>query len=489
MTQGRGTAHGRARDEERRKLRAFAVALTGIVLITAWAFVGSGGLTTGRLIRADFRSANGLVSGDPVRVAGVDVGSVAAISRGPGDTAIISMTLSGWTASVHRDATASIQPRLLLEGSFYVDLRPGTPEAPAMRPGDVIPEAQTQIPVQVDQVLDTLTLDTRAELQRSIKGLAAGFANGQALTPGIGRRTGASGAREAARQLDDALASFALASQRAEGTSAGDVHRLISGGAAISRQLTANVPALTSIVSDYGRVVRVFSDEAAPLERSLGALDNIARLAPSSLAALDRALPQLTSFSGDLTVALRRAPGPLRSMSHVAAQLRQLTAPSELPTALRLLRPTIETLPQLEARVGRAAPLVTEAARCLSDHVVWALDQQVPDGSLSTGDPAWLDLLHSTTGITSVDGGFDGNGSAVRAGVTGGAASFAGSLPGLGRIIGLGPHYDGIRPQTLGFGVLPPFRPDVRCTTQPRPSLAASTGPAPDWARPIRGNN
>ena len=31
---------------------------------------------------------------------------------------------------IHADATVDIRPRIFLEGNFYVDLKPGTPERP-----------------------------------------------------------------------------------------------------------------------------------------------------------------------------------------------------------------------------------------------------------------------------------------------------------------------------------------------------------------------
>jgi hypothetical protein len=37
-----------------------------------------------------------------------------------------------------------------------------------------------------------------------------------------------------------------------------------------------------------------------------------------------------------------------------------------------------------------------------------------------------------------------------------------------------------VRPTWLGFGVVPPFRPDESCIAQPLPNLQARSGPPPE---------
>jgi phospholipid/cholesterol/gamma-HCH transport system substrate-binding protein len=68
---------------------------------------------------------------------------------------------------IHSDATLKIRPRLFLEGNWFVELQPGSPSAQTLSSGYTIPIAQTADPVQLDQVLDALNTDTRANLQTS----------------------------------------------------------------------------------------------------------------------------------------------------------------------------------------------------------------------------------------------------------------------------------------------------------------------------------
>ena len=58
-----------------------------------------------------------------------------------------------------------IRPRIFLEGNWFVELQPGSPSASVLSSGATIPITQTSDPVQLDQVLDALNTDTRANLQ------------------------------------------------------------------------------------------------------------------------------------------------------------------------------------------------------------------------------------------------------------------------------------------------------------------------------------
>src|SRR6185312_6938324 len=83
------------------------------------------------------------------------------------------MTIQSNGLPIHEDATADIRPRLFLEGNFYVDLHPGTPQAPTISSGHVLPASQTTGPVQLDRVLSALRSNSRTDLQTLLQGLGA----------------------------------------------------------------------------------------------------------------------------------------------------------------------------------------------------------------------------------------------------------------------------------------------------------------------------
>src|SRR5262249_19569500 len=131
---------------------------------------------------ATVRSGNEMHARTPVRVAGVNVGSVTGVRTAPGGNAVITMSLDDSALPIHRDATLKIRPRIFLEGNFFVDLKPGSPSAPDMPSGGMVPLANTATPVQLDQILSTLDSPTRADLLRFVHGLAGSVQGGGAHT-------------------------------------------------------------------------------------------------------------------------------------------------------------------------------------------------------------------------------------------------------------------------------------------------------------------
>ena len=174
----RGLTSGRAR-----RITPFRAGLIAIVLTTAAVYLAFGGALPWQSsfqLKAVVTSANQLHSRTPVRIAGIDVGHVEEIKRGPGRFATVTMSLEDRALPIHADATLKVRPRIFLEGNFFIDLQPGTPSAPTTRSGYEIPVSQTAIPVQLDQVLDALRRATRENLVSLVHELAVSLDHGGA---------------------------------------------------------------------------------------------------------------------------------------------------------------------------------------------------------------------------------------------------------------------------------------------------------------------
>jgi hypothetical protein len=139
-------------------------------------------------------------------------------------------------------------------------------------------------------------------------------------------------------------------------------------------------------------------------------------------------------------------------------------------------------LPTLEREVHTLFSYSLPVTNCLSTHVVPTLNMKIQDGSNTTGDPVYLDMLHLFTGLTSLASAVDGNGGTLRLGITTGDRIVDTVFPGLGQVVGRIPDVDGVRPTWLGYGVDPPFRPDQPCAAQRLPELNVPAGPVPEWA-------
>jgi phospholipid/cholesterol/gamma-HCH transport system substrate-binding protein len=139
--------------------------------------------SNGTTIKADFAYAADVVPGrTPVRVLGVDVGTVTGISRTANLRGVqVTMTLNdGSGVTVKQDASASLRWRTLLGLNYYVDLTPGSTSAPALGQG-VIPENRTSSQVELDQALQPLNAQGRHALTTMIDQFDAGFADPSAV--------------------------------------------------------------------------------------------------------------------------------------------------------------------------------------------------------------------------------------------------------------------------------------------------------------------
>jgi hypothetical protein len=157
---------------------------------------------------------------------------------------------------------------------------------------------------------------------------------------------------------------------------------------------------------------------------------------------------------------------------------------------LTALRATLTQFPSILTQLASAFPVTKEVGDCLRTHLVPLFNEQVPDGSLSTGRPVWQDFVHFLPNVAGATGSFDANGYYTRVLVGAGTNTLTGGLLGtittlLGTVTNLvgidpgGAPLSGARPAWVGPPTPADFRPDVPCTSQTLPSLAAPAA-APD---------
>src|SRR6266516_7836625 len=116
----------------RRRRAPWVVGLIGVIVLVVVSYLGFTKdipFTQGFILKAQFQSANSIRPNSPVRIAGVNVGKVESVQPLQGtDAAVLTMEISKDGLPIHSDATAKIRPRIFLEGNFFVDLKPGTPQ-------------------------------------------------------------------------------------------------------------------------------------------------------------------------------------------------------------------------------------------------------------------------------------------------------------------------------------------------------------------------
>jgi phospholipid/cholesterol/gamma-HCH transport system substrate-binding protein len=444
-------------------VRAGLAVLGAAVLAVYLAFGGP--LPFGHSYKLDavVRSANELHGGSPVRIAGVNVGKVTKVRPGPGTTAIVELAIDKAGRPIHRDATLKIRPRLFLEGNFYVDLKPGSPSAPELRDGGTIPLAQTATPVQLDQVLSALNRDTRDSLRTLVEQA------GGALDHGGAQAIDASFAPAV-----PAYKGAAVLAQSARGTQAGDLRGTIADTERIVRALDDKRDQLASLVSSFNVTAGALASRSAQLRASLRGLSATLGEASPALSDVSASLPELRRFASEARPLLRRAPRTLDLAAPLLVQLDALLQARELPALLQSARPAVSTLRAVEGPLTALLAKVTPVSACVRDHGTPVLKSKLDDGDHSTGLPAYKELLDGLVGLASASQNFDGNGPSVRYnGGYGEQLISTGRLPSGDRLFGTSAApLLGSRPRPPARQ--PPFRPDVPCTSQDLPNLAAS---------------
>lgn len=473
MSRGRRTPVAAAR----RRLVLGSLVVLALLAVTYGVFTRELPGTGHWSVQAVFSDSGQLVAGSPVRIAGVNVGTVSAVGRGPGTTALLTLRVKALGRPLHTDAVATIRPRLFLEGSYYVDLRQGSPSAPVLGAGATIPLGQTAVPVSFSTVLSTLTRPVRDSLTDIVGQSSVALSGG-----------GAEGFGEALRELGPAGRSGAIATQAALGEQPDDVRRLITGAGRATAALAADAPALAAGITAANRVTGVLAAEQGALTAALRGVDLTVRAVVPAADALVPALPVLTRFAHDLDPALRVAPAPLRHVAAVLTQVRGLVRPSELPLATRRLVPAARALTALTPELRRLFPVVRRVAACTGRQGVSLLDTRLQDGPLTTGQPIWLELAHSAVSGASISQGFDAAGHAVRFSTSVQPGVLAlGSVPGVGMALtNLNSGAQQIRPAWEGT-TPPAYHPEVPCGTQPLGDLQAPAVPAATMRKALLG--
>ena len=214
-------------------------------------------------IGAVFSSAAGLSEGDRVRIAGVDVGSVASLERDLEANVVRAELKLSRSAKVSKDARASIRLRSLL-GAKFVDLD-DSGRGPQMGEGDVIPAERTTVPADLDQLLNAVGGFVEPIDVEAVNAVLGSFSEAM---DGRGAELG---------QLVDHLGS--LAGELADRSD--DIDRLIASGERLSGAVAARDEELATGTDQLAVVLDVLARRRQALTDVVAAVERVsARLTP-----------------------------------------------------------------------------------------------------------------------------------------------------------------------------------------------------------------
>ena len=470
------------RSNHNRRLSNFQIGLIAIVLTFVGfylAFTKSIPFTGhGYQLKAVFQDAQNIRDKSPVRISGVDVGEVSDVQHvtdenGNGeDAAVVTMDIKDNALPIRQDATLQLRPRLFLEGNLFVDLHPGSPGAPELRSGSVVPETQTSASVQLDQVLSTLQAPVREDLQIFLKEFGGA----------LDKFGGAQGLQTSFRTSPAAYRYTSEVNQALLGTQPGDLAGFISNLDVVARELNSNSSHLQGLISNLNTVAGSFAANQASLREAIVELPQTLAVGRPALFKLNQALPPLRAFSREALPGVKSANKALDYANPWISQLRLLVSKPELRGLIKDLGPTI---PDLAALSHESLPFLEQAralASCFNEVVIPWSNTRIPNND---SDPAaakvYQETAYGLTGVAGESRSGDGNGQEFRV-LGGGGTNTIAPFPSPdvpSPLTGVSPfNFAGSEPSKQSSAKTP-FRPDVPCETQDPPNLQSEIGPAP----------
>jgi ABC-type transporter Mla subunit MlaD len=473
------------RTTARKKLPNWAVGLILVVVIAVASFLAY----TKKLpwshtftVNAVFTTSQNINVNSPVRIAGVDVGKVTSVSHLTAadpefDTAtsgtdghptgqaatVVAMEIQDSGLPVHQDATMKLRPRLFLEGNLFVDLAPGTPQAPAIDDGYTFPESQTSVSVQFDQVLSTLQYDVRANLQTFLSQLGDAFI----------RYHGAQGFRELYKTSGPAFKNAAIVNQAFLGTQTHDLSSLVRNLDSTVHALDLHESQLQNLITNFRIFSGSFAAQDAALEQAIAELPGVLDAAKPAFAALNSAFPPLRAFAREALPGTRSTPAALDAATPLLRQVRGLVSKAELRGLTNDLRPTIPDLAQL---TNRTVPFLKQSralSSCFNQVIIPWGNSQVTDPDFPSAK-VYQETAYGLEGIAGESRTGDANGQYVRVMGASGTDLITRTDAETGQtLFGLQPAsvpVQGGRP-AIDSSLKTPFRPDAPCEKQVPPNL------------------
>jgi ABC-type transporter Mla subunit MlaD len=468
-------------------MKTFTAGLIGIIVVAVVSYLAytkfANPFASKYQVHAVFANANGLQKGSLVRIAGVNVGTVTAVGTEPGckststtkaecQAADVTITISNQGLPIHDNATFAIRPRIFLEGNFFVDVSPGTPDAPVAGNGHMFSIQQGIEPVQFDQVLTGLQADTRHNLQILLQQY------GKAV-----KQAGPSFNRSIQYWLP-AYEYSSIVAHDALGIQPHDLSNYIAAQGTAAGAIDAHPQNLQSLVTDFNTTANAFARQQANLQQTLIQLPRTLAAAIPAFNALNAAFPPLRRFAVALDPGVKSSGPAIDASLPFVNQLRLLVQPSELRGLASDLSPTVPALAKL---TQETIPLMKNEVRPASSCVVniihpWS-QLTLNDGvfNASNGFPpekVYVEAVDYLPGLAGESRDFDANGPYIRILGNGGTLTYSLS-PGLfGQSLS---KLDAVQPQIPPGGKRPPYVENVPCETQaPITNLyAPPSGPIP----------
>jgi phospholipid/cholesterol/gamma-HCH transport system substrate-binding protein len=299
-------------------------------------------------LKAEFSTAQAVTpgQGQTVRVAGVRIGDIGEVKLREG-RAIVTMEIDPeYKDLVHTDASALLRPKTGLKDMF-IELNPGSHDAPTAREGWTLPIRNTLPDVNPDEIYGALDADTRDYLKLLVNGGGAGLqARGDELQELF--------ARFEPTNRDIARVTSEVEKRRA------NLRRLINSLQRLNAELASRDDDIAQLVSASSRVFRAFASENQDVSAAIREFPGALRQTTDTLGRVETFAEVLRPTADRLRPAVRaldRANTAIQPLAREATPLLR----ERIRPFVRQARPVVRDLRQPGRQLADATPDLTRS--------------------------------------------------------------------------------------------------------------------------------
>jgi phospholipid/cholesterol/gamma-HCH transport system substrate-binding protein len=306
------------------------------------------------VLKAEFSTAQAVVpgQGQTVRVAGVRVGDIGGAKLEDG-RAIVTFELDRkWRNLVRTDASAFLRPKTGLKDMF-VELDPGSRDAPVAKEGWTMPVRSTLPDVNPDEVLSALDADTRDYLRLLIGGAGSGLrGRGHDL-------------RDVLKRFEPTYRDLAAVSGEVKKRRS-ELRRLIHSLGDLNGELARGDDDLAELVQTSSQVFRTLASEKANVQATIrelpGALEET-RAGLAKVEAMARVLRPAADNLRPVARSLRKANSEVAPFAREAAPIVR----DEVRPFVRAARPLARELTPAAKDLVKGEPGLTRSFTVLNN--------------------------------------------------------------------------------------------------------------------------
>jgi phospholipid/cholesterol/gamma-HCH transport system substrate-binding protein len=299
-------------------------------------------------MKAELSTAQAVMpgQGQTVRVSGVRIGDIGEVELKDGKAVVEMVIDREYEGMIRQDATALLRPKTGLKDMF-IDLEPGSDDAPAAHEGFTLPVSATSPDVNPDEILAELDADTRDYLTLLISDASRGLkGRGVAL-------------REVLRRFEPTHRDLARVNS-AVATRRTNLRRLIRSLNTLNAELASRDDDLAGLVSSSSAVMREFAAEEANVSAAVAELPAALRTTTDTMGRLER----FGTLLGPTAEKLRPAARALDPANEALRPLAREATPllrDDIRPFVREARPVVRDLRPAAKNLAAATPALTKS--------------------------------------------------------------------------------------------------------------------------------